>query len=72
MKKLTDKEFVDLIDKTIEYVYKDLRYGQSFMCALNDIKPDLYKKITNTNIDPFYDDNIIPKFISFLNSDSEK
>ena len=69
MKKLTDKEWVDLVKKTVVLYSKGLRLGQSYMNALHDLRPDLYKEITETENDCFYDDDKIINFINFLTND---
>lgn len=65
--KLTDKEWVTLVKKMVDYTHKDLRIGQSWMNALYDIKPELYKDISGTNNDPFYIDENIHNFLTYLN-----
>ena len=67
-KALTDNEWVDLIKKTVEFYKKDLRMGQSYMNALFLVRRDLYDEVTNTINDPFYDDDKILVFISYLNA----
>ena len=39
-----------------------LREGQSLMSALHDYSPQLYQDLTNSQADPFYDDELIPAF----------
>lgn len=41
---------------------KDLRKGQNLMNALYELNPDLYKQITGTEADCFYQDKNIHKF----------
>lgn len=41
---------------------RDLRKGQNLMNALYELNPDLYKQITGTEADCFYQDKNIPKF----------
>lgn len=67
MSKLTDKEWVELVRKCVEYCNKGLRIGQSYMNALHDVRDDLYIEITNTEADCFYDDLKIVQFIKKLN-----
>jgi len=67
MRKLTDQEWVDLVRKTVEYAHKGLRLGQSYMNALSKVRMDLYEEITNTENDPFYNDDKIINFINYLN-----
>lgn len=67
--KMTSTEWISLINKLVELLHKhsELRYGQAIMNALNDVRPDLYKEITGTNNDPFYDDNKLVLFMRYLN-----
>lgn len=65
--KLTDKEWVELIEKTVKNSHKGLRLGQSYMVALSDVKKSLYDEITATENDCFYEDNAIHNFINYLN-----
>jgi hypothetical protein len=64
--KLTEKEIHLLIKKTNEYTSKGLRLGQSYMNALSDINKKLYLEITNTKYDPFYNNNNIINFFTYL------
>jgi len=66
--KINNNEWLELIQKTQEFytVHPDIRLGQSFMNALFEVSPKLYKNITNTDNDPFYNDQIITKFIKYL------
>ncbi len=66
--KLTDPEWIELTEKTIEYAHTELRLGQSYMLALHDMIPEIYDIITNTENDPFYDDKKIYNFMVFLNT----
>ena len=63
----TDKEWITLTEKTVENVHKGLRLGQSYMVALNEIRPELYTEITNTGIDPFHNNDNLLNFFTFLN-----
>jgi len=69
MSRLTDKEWVELTRKTIEFYNSGhLRLGQSYMNALGEIRNDLYVEVTATEFDCFYNDNKIIKFIEYLNN----
>jgi hypothetical protein len=67
MGKLTDKQWVSLTEKTVEFAHKGLRLGQSYMNALFVVDDKIYNKITGTESDCFYDDNKIINFINYLN-----
>ena len=36
-----------------------LRKGQKFMCSMSDLYPELYRKITGTEMDCFYTTDVI-------------
>jgi hypothetical protein len=59
-----NKKLSDQFEMAIRKYSKtpELRRGQTYMLALNDVDPDAYKKITNTESDCFSDDNNIPRF----------
>lgn len=59
---MNNSMLITLGDRTKFYQMKGLRKGQSLMNALSDIDHELYKKLTNTDADCFYDDAIIPLF----------
>ena len=40
-----------------------IRNGQALMIALNEVAPNVYKSITGTIHDPFYDDSKINDFL---------
>jgi hypothetical protein len=64
---LTDQQWVDLTRQTINmFNGGNLRLGQSYMNALHKIRADLYKSITATDNDCFYEDNKIVNFITYL------
>lgn len=71
--KLTDQEWVQLtkIALTLFTNEKYLRLGQSYMAALAQIRMDLYIEITASNVDPFYVDTKLIKFIQYLNNEIE-
>jgi len=52
---------------------KNLRWGQCCFIALYNIRPDLAKQITGTNIDPFHappQHKILEKFWAFVKRNS--
>lgn len=53
---MTFEEFLDKADKFYYENEFELRHGQSIMNVLYLVRPDLYKKITGTDLDCFYDD----------------
>ena len=65
--KLTDKEWVDLVRKTVDFAHKGLRLGQSYMNALYFVRPDLHDGISDTPADCFFDDDNIIILIEYLN-----
>lgn len=44
--------------------HKDLRLGQCLMSTLYDVNPILYTYITGTELDPFYNNDRIPEFLT--------
>ena len=71
MSRLTDKEWVELTKKTLEYYNSGhLRLGQSYMNALADVRMDFYKEVTATEYDCFYVDDKIIKFVEYLNDEN--
>ena len=46
--------------------YGCLRHGQALMVSLSEVNKHLYKKVTNTEYDPFFDDNLIEKFTNYI------
>jgi hypothetical protein len=53
---------VDTISKFMRKSHPELREGQSLMNALFEVNPNLYKEITGSEFDCFYDDKKIPAF----------
>jgi hypothetical protein len=65
--RLTDREWVTLIELTVKYSHQGLKLGQSYMNALAEVRMDLYDKVTNTEYDCTYFDSDIHKLMEFLN-----
>lgn len=57
---------VNTLGKFLKTQNPELREGQSYMNALAEINPELYKKITGTEADCFYDDSKIKNFFDKL------
>jgi hypothetical protein len=73
MSRLSDKEWVELTRKTLEYYNSGhLRLGQSYMNALADVRMDFYEEVTATEYDCFYVDDKIAKFVEYLNDENIK
>ena len=66
--KFTDNDWLELTRKTTEYTHKGLRLGQSYMNALCDLNKEIYDEITNSRIDPFYDNQNLLNFFTYLNN----
>ena len=75
-KHLTDEEWVKLMrifcKNLLKTCYeKEKKYqqraGQAYMNALRTVNNNLYKKITDTDADCFYNDDLIINFIRRLN-----
>jgi hypothetical protein len=69
-KHLTDEEWVKLIRifcKNLRGKKYKQRAGQAYMNALHTVNNNLYKEITDTDADCFYNDELIINFIRRLN-----
>jgi hypothetical protein len=68
------KEKLQLLHTKVEEYKREwpegvvLREGQSLMNCLHDVDVDTYLLVTNTIYDPFYKDEVIPIFLSYLES----
>lgn len=48
---------------------KDLRYGQALANYLgNEVSPIAYIAACAADVDPFYNDDVVPEFLNFLSS----
>lgn len=63
---MTFEEFLQKADRFYYDNEFELRYGQSIMNILYRVRPDLYKKITQTDLDCFYDDGIAKFTLDYL------
>jgi hypothetical protein len=61
-------DFADYIIRVRNYkrYYPSQREGQVYMNVLFAMRGDLYNRITGTTYDPFYDDDKVPMFLTFL------
>lgn len=66
--KMTFEEFI--VDVCSDLTHsKDQRLGQAYMNRLHFYRPDLYDEVMEPGlvpIDPFYNDDNIPKFLAFI------
>lgn len=46
----------------------DLRYGQALGNHLSRVSPIAYIAVCAADLDPYYDDKIVPEFLNFLSS----
>ena len=53
------EQFVQQADIFYNYNHPHMRYGQSVMNVLYQIRPDLYEKTKGTDFDCFYDDSTV-------------
>lgn len=60
--KLTPEEGIEVVTKSAAYRLLKHRQGQSLMNALGSVNHSLYREITNTDADCFYDDKKIAAF----------
>lgn len=57
---------VEKVQKGAMNLQSSQRRGQALMNSLHGINPDLYKQISYTEADCFYDDKKIPNFLAKL------
>ena len=70
MKRFTDTQWIELTKVLIPlFNDRNLRTGQSYMIALNEVDQKMYNEITNTENDPFYDDEKVITLIRYLNEE---
>jgi hypothetical protein len=63
-KRISFSEFKIMVD---EYLAKhNLRQGQTIMNVLGDTYPEIYRNITGTELDCFYDDEKANKLLNYL------
>jgi hypothetical protein len=61
--------FEQFLDKADKFYYEnefELRHGQAIMNVLHLVRSDLYKKITQTDLDCFYDDGTVKDTLDYL------
>lgn len=63
---MNSTEFIHYWIRLVEDPSNDLRKGQLAFNYLTEIKPDLANEIRGTYADPFYDDEKIDFFVSFI------
>jgi len=51
---------------------KDLRYGQALGNHLSKVSPIAYLAACAADLDPYYDDKVVPEFLNFLSSNWNK
>lgn len=44
----------------------DWRMGQTFLNVLHDVKHELCVELSGSEVDPFYDDNLIADFLVYV------
>jgi hypothetical protein len=66
MPKLTFEQFLNTVDKVYYENEFELRHGQTIMNVLYQIWPDQYKKITETDLDCYYDDGTVRFTLDYL------
>ena len=61
-------EQIEIEANKLKTARQGLRLGQCLMIILNDISPNLYKRVSeNGSCDCFYNDSRIEKFKEFVN-----
>jgi hypothetical protein len=61
---MTYQEFLKLVDQTSNQF--NWRYGQALMNVLHGVWLEKYNEIIYTNIDPYYNDETVPKALRLL------
>ena len=64
---MTYQEFVKLVDQTSNNF--NWRYGQSLMNVLHGVWPEKYNQIVDSDNDPYYSDDTVPKVLQLLKQD---
>ena len=63
------QEYFDQANRFFVKNQKDLRYGQALMNYLREISPNAYHSVMFAdNVDPFYDDKLVPEFLNYLSN----
>ena len=64
-------QITDLIEFSKEQIktYPYLRLGQQLFNNLYDINPELANNIRGTKYDPFYNDDVIPEFLKYIQNE---
>lgn len=65
---VTDNKLLEFIDRcaTDQYKNPEWRKGQAYFNSLYDFDPKLADEIRGTELDPFYNDQIITKFLEYI------
>jgi hypothetical protein len=66
MPKLTFEQFLNRVDKVYYENEFEIRHGQAIMNVLYQIWQDQYKKITETDLDCYYDDGTVRFTLDYL------
>tara|TARA_B100001094_G_C17806720_1_gene611803 strand:+ start:405 stop:617 length:213 start_codon:yes stop_codon:yes gene_type:complete len=66
--KLSDKEWVDLINNIIVLTETGMRLGETYMVSLSKINIDLYKEVVGTKCDTLHKEENIINLVNFLNN----
>jgi ribonuclease I len=61
---MTYQEFVKLVDQTSNNF--DWRYGQALMNVLHGVWPEKYNQIVDSDNDPYYRDDNVPRVLKLL------
>jgi hypothetical protein len=69
MSKLSDKEWIGLINNIIILTETGMRLGESYMKSLSKINIDLYKEVVGTNCDTLHKEENIINLVNFLKNE---
>ncbi len=69
MSKLSDKEWVDLINNIVILTETGMRLGESYMKSLSKINIGLHKQVVGTNCDTLHKEENIINLVNFLKNE---
>jgi hypothetical protein len=60
--------FAELVDHMARYraAHPEQRMGQAYFNALHEVDPDIANSARGSAIDPFYNDAVMPEFMTFV------
>jgi hypothetical protein len=63
------KKYLNEVVNEYDESYPQLRWGETYLHILAKYQPNMVLKIVKeNNVDPFYNDKLIPKFLDYVQS----